>query len=161
IWDNGIGSGATPMATGRTETDTLFAQVAGITSSTAFVSNTPTVLAGTTATGNVLAMRQLLSFLAGSIGNVSESFYLNSSKDLKWSDINSSPYRKRTTRQNEYSFFAKDDWKLRRDLTLNLGVRWDYFGVPWEANGMTAGLVGGASAAFGYSGRSFADWMRP
>jgi hypothetical protein len=54
-------------------------------------------------------------------------------------------------------FFAKDDWKLHRNLTLNVGVRWDYFGVPWEANGMTAGLVGGASAAFGYSGRSSAD----
>ena len=87
--------------------------------------------------------------------------YLNSSQDLKWSDIKSSPSRQRTTRQNEYSFFAKDDWKIRRNLTLNLGVRWDYYGVPWEANGMTAGLVGGSSAAFGYSGRSFNDWMAP
>jgi hypothetical protein len=30
-----------------------------------------------------------------------------------------------------------------------------------EANGMTAGLVGGSGAAFGYSGRSFGDWMAP
>jgi hypothetical protein len=161
IWDNGEGSNANPMATGRTETDTLFAQVSGIAGNTPFVSGVSTVLAGTATTGNVLAMRQLLSFLSGSIGNVTQNFYLNSSQDLKWSDIKSSPSRQRTTRQNEYSFFAKDDWKVRRNLTLNLGVRWDYYGVPWEANGMTAGLVGGSGAAFGYSGRSFNDWMAP
>jgi hypothetical protein len=46
-------------------------------------------------------------------------------------------------------------------LTLNLGARWDYYGSPWEAHGMTASLVGGSSAAFGYSGRSFNDWMTP
>ena len=161
IKDLGEGSNATPIATGRTELDTLFAQVSGITSTTPFMTGQPTVLAGTANTGNVLAMRQLLSFLAGSVGNISQTFYLNSSTDLKWSDIKSSAKRERTTRQNEYSFFAKDDWKVRRNLTLNLGVRWDYYGVPWEANGMTTGLVGGSDAAFGYSGRSFDDWMAP
>jgi len=161
IADNGADSNAMPIAAGRTETDTLFAQVAGIASNTPFVSGTSTVLAGTTTTGNVLAMRQMLSFLSGSVGNITQNFYLNSSKDLKWSDIKSSPNRVRTTRQNEYNFFAKDDWKVSRNLTLNVGVRWDYYGVPWEANGMTAGLVGGSSAAFGYSGRSFSDWMTP
>jgi len=161
IWDNGEGSNATPMALGRTETDTLFAQVSGIAGNTPYVSGISSVLAGTTATGNVLAMRQLLSFLAGSVGNVTQNFYLNTSRDLKWSDVKSSPYRNRTTQQNEYSFFAKDDWKIRRNLTINVGVRWDYYGIPWEANGMTAGLVGGGSAAFGYSGRSFDDWMTP
>jgi hypothetical protein len=161
IWDNGEGSNANPMALGRTETDTLFAQVSGIAGNTPYMSGVPTVLAGTTTTGNVLAMRQLLSFLSGSVGNITQNFYLNSSQDLKWSDIKSSPYRKRTTRQDEFSFFAKDDWKIRRNLTINLGVRWDYYGIPWEANGMTAGLVGGGAAAFGYSGRSFDDWMAP
>ena len=161
IWDNGEGSNANPMAIGRTETDTLFAQVSGIGGTTPYMSGVSTVLAGAATTGNVLAMRQLLSFLSGSVGNVTQNFYLNSSQDLKWSDVKSSPYRERTTRQNEYSFFAKDDWKVGRNLTLNLGVRWDYYGVPWEANGMTAGLVGGSGAAFGYSGRSFDDWMAP
>jgi hypothetical protein len=161
IQDLGEGSNAAPIATGRSETDTLFAQVTGITTTTPFMTGVSTNLAGTTNTGNVLAMRQLLSFLAGSVGNVAQTFYLNSSTDLKWSDLKSSEFRNRTTRQNEYNLFAKDDWKVRRNLTLNLGVRWEYYGVPWEANGMTTGLVGGGDAAFGYSGRSFNDWMAP
>jgi hypothetical protein len=30
-------------------------------------------------------------------------------------------------RTNEYGFFAQDDWRATRNLTINLGVRWDYF----------------------------------
>jgi hypothetical protein len=33
-------------------------------------------------------------------------------------------------RANEYAFYGQDDWKATPRLTLNLGVRWDYFGPP-------------------------------
>jgi Carboxypeptidase regulatory-like domain/TonB dependent receptor len=42
--------------------------------------------------------------------------------------------------QSSYSFYAQDDWKVTRDLTVNLGVRYDLF-AP-------AHIKGGEAAAF-------------
>ena len=35
----------------------------------------------------------------------------------------------------EYSFFVQDDWKATNDLTLNLGIRWDFFPFYGEDKG--------------------------
>src|SRR6185295_1395762 len=57
--------------------------------------------------------------------------------------------------------FVQDEFKLKPSLTLTLGMRYDFFGVPWDANGRTAGVVGGSTGLFGISGRSFADMYQP
>jgi len=36
---------------------------------------------------------------------------------------------------NEYEFYGQDSWKVRRDLTITYGLRWQYHSVPFEANG--------------------------
>src|SRR5262249_1184603 len=116
-------------------------------------------LAGTNATGNNQRMRNLLSFLAGSLSGITQLYYMNSPTTLDaFDDYKTAPQRVRDFHQNEFTFFAKDDWKIQRSLTLNLGLRWEYYGVPWENNGLTAALAGGNSAIFGLSGRSFSDW---
>jgi hypothetical protein len=38
-------------------------------------------------------------------------------------------------RMFDVSWFVADDWKLTPRLTLNLGLRWDWFGWPVEKNG--------------------------
>jgi Carboxypeptidase regulatory-like domain/TonB dependent receptor len=37
-------------------------------------------------------------------------------------------------RLNEYGAYAADDWRITRKLTLNYGLRWDYFSPPSESH---------------------------
>src|SRR5207249_9048238 len=39
--------------------------------------------------------------------------------------------------------YFKDDWKFRSDLTLNLGIHYEYYGQPYEHDGLAARVVGG------------------
>ena len=38
-------------------------------------------------------------------------------------------------RFNDFNLFLSDDWRVSRSLTLNLGVRYEFFGLPEEVNG--------------------------
>jgi outer membrane receptor protein involved in Fe transport len=42
---------------------------------------------------------------------------------------------RRQTFQNNHSFYLQDNWQAARKLTVNLGLRWDYYGVIGEEGG--------------------------
>jgi hypothetical protein len=44
----------------------------------------------------------------------------------------------RNYRMTDLNAFIAEDWRIASNLTLNLGVRWEYFGFPSEANGLLA-----------------------
>ena len=39
-------------------------------------------------------------------------------------------------RFNDFNFFLSDDWRISPSLTINAGVRYEFFGLPTEVNGL-------------------------
>ncbi|MBI2150984.1 MAG: TonB-dependent receptor, partial [Acidobacteria bacterium] len=123
---------------------------------------------------NITLAQNLLLGLSGSVQSIAQSFTTLEPADTRFLDFNETYFdprnpkghfgRMRDTHQNEFNFFIKDDWKVTPCFTLNLGVRYDLFRVPYHlsASGKnwTIGPLGGAAGIFGYSGRSLAEaWM--
>src|SRR5262249_16145589 len=115
-------------------------------------------------TANSDRMRDLLTFLSGSLSTVQQGRFINSPTQVgkSWNDpLKGDLHQIRDLQQNEFNFFVKDDWKFTNRLTFNLGLRWDYYGVPWDKNGMAMTIKGGGANLFGRSGAGFENWMRP
>ena len=79
-----------------------------------FVFNgTYTTLPGVAASGHSMA-DFLLGFPFQSVGGIGNGF-----RDTRW---------------NELALFFQDDWQIHPDVTLNLGLRYEFYGAKYEVN---------------------------
>ena len=100
----------------------------------------------------------LLNLLAGSVSSSVQNFYSPGGSNPQF--VAGADFQ-HTWRHRDFGTYFQDDFKVRKDLTINMGVRWDYFGIPYEAGGRLETAVGGGSAAFGISGNDFGALFHP
>ena len=74
----------------------------------------------------------LLASLAGFVTSGTQGFNVTS----KDSGFVPGAGENRNFSLNNYSFYGADSWKLRRNLTFNYGVRWEYIGRFDEQDGL-------------------------
>jgi hypothetical protein len=75
---------------------------------------------------------QLFPFLLGRFASVNTNFNLN--KDGSPQAVGSPKVR--DYRYFEYEGYVQDQWRVSNSLTLTLGLRYQYFSVPYEINGL-------------------------
>jgi hypothetical protein len=84
--------------------------------------------------------------LTGQIASVNEAFGVKSAKDTVLRGTPEIPNNRHWNYQNEFSAYFKDDWKFRPDLTINVGIHWEWYGQPYEHDGLAARVVGDESS---------------
>lgn len=86
------------------------------------------------ATGAGGLINDYLSFLSGIVAVQTQTQFFDGSSQRVDNDFR----RYRTT---EYGLFAQNTWRVRQNLTLNLGLRYEFNQVPYEKDGLLSNLV--------------------
>ena len=94
---------------------------------------------------------EMFNNLVGAIGDVEHRFNIVDRNDTAYT--NGAPEIRRWS-NDEFDFFINDTWQFNPNLTINLGLRWEYANIPDERDGLIFVPDGGEDAIFGVSGRT-------
>jgi hypothetical protein len=71
-------------------------------------------------TANITAARALYAILTGRVSEVRGTARLDENNQYQYLGLGT-----QQARQREFGFWTQDAWRMRQNVTLNLGVRWD------------------------------------
>jgi hypothetical protein len=107
------------------------------------------------ASANDTLAQEILTDLTGSVSSISQGFGVANGKNPQWIVYPS----RAAFEQRDANGYINDNFKATKNLTLNIGMRWDWAGVPWEKWGRMLLPTDGFAGAFGGSGTNFnAQW---
>jgi hypothetical protein len=86
---------------------------------------------GTTASGNY---DSAFAFLLGRYASIATNFNYSPTGTA----FAPGTGKKRDFKYNETEVYFQDNWKIRNDLTLTYGLRYQYYSIPYEVNGFQA-----------------------
>jgi hypothetical protein len=91
--------------------------------------------AATIAAADRARFDNLYNDLLGRPASIATTFY----SDL--STFSAGKPKVRNIINRDYGYYFQDDWRVTDNLTLNLGLRYEFYGVPFERDGLQGSVV--------------------
>ncbi len=90
----------------------------------------------------------LYNDLLGRVSSIQATFY----SDLAAFQTPGTP-RVRNFIFRDYGYYFQDDWRIKPNLTLNLGMRYEFYGVPFERDQLQGNIVQNEAGLVNTAGR--------